>query len=61
MTRIRYYWLNFLRLWHVIDLLGAKQSGNWPMVSDCRMRIAEIDQQLDKLEIQQLRSTPCQK
>jgi hypothetical protein len=44
-------WLHFLRLWVVIDLSGAKRTGNWPLVSDCRVRIAQLDQKLDLLEV----------
>ena len=44
--------LHLYRFWHVIDLHGALQTGNYAMMADCRNRISEIDGELDRLEIQ---------
>jgi hypothetical protein len=44
-------WLRFLRFWNCIDLSNAQRTGNWPLVSDCRVRIAQLDRKLDLLEV----------
>lgn len=49
MSRLLWFWMHFLRLWECIDLSGAKHSGNWEAVSDCRCRIADLDRRLDGL------------
>jgi len=51
MNLFKRLWLHHLRFWHVIDLHGALQAGNWEVVADCRNRINEIDWELDRLEI----------
>ena len=51
MKLIRKIWLHHLRFWHVIDLHGALQSGNWELATDCRLRIAHCDAELDRLEL----------
>ncbi len=52
MTFLRRLWLHHMRVWHIIDLHGALQTGNYAMMADCRNRISEIDGELDRLEIQ---------
>lgn len=48
MKLLRKIWLKHLRFWHVIDLDGALQAGNWEMATDCRLRIAHCDAELDR-------------
>jgi len=51
MNLLRRIWLHHLRFWHVIDLDGALQTENWEMATDCRLRIAECDAELDRAAI----------
>lgn len=51
MNLLRRIWLHHLRFWHSIDLHSALQVDNWEMATDCRLRIAECDRQLDRLAI----------
>jgi len=48
MRLITRLWLHNLRFWHVIDLHGAMQAGNWELATDCRLRIADCDALLDR-------------
>jgi len=49
--RLHRFWLHFHRFWHVIDLNGARRAGNWPLVTDCRLRITALDAELDRLGV----------
>lgn len=50
-TRLRRWWLQFLRLWEVIDLEAARKVGNWEVATDCRLRIARLDGEIDSLSV----------
>lgn len=51
MNRLYCLWLHFLRYANAIELYGARQSGNIEAVAWCRIRIAALDQQIHKMEI----------
>ena len=51
MKLLRMLWIKHLRYWHTIDLDAALQSGNWEWVTDCRIRIAHCDAELDRVAI----------
>ena len=44
-------WLEFLRYANAVDLHGAKASGNHEVMAWCRLRISDLDRQLDKLRL----------
>ncbi len=44
-------WLHFLRYANWIDLVGARISGNHNVLAWCRMRISDLDRQIDELSI----------
>lgn len=46
------YWLEFLRYANLIDLHGAKLSGNNDVAAWCRLRISDLDRQIDNFRIQ---------
>lgn len=46
------YWLEFLRYANFIDLHGAKMSGNNDVAAWCRLRISDLDRQIDNFRIQ---------
>lgn len=46
------YWLEFLRYANFIDLHGAKMSGNNDVAAWCRLRISDLDRQIDNSRIQ---------
>lgn len=46
------YWLEFLRYANAIDLHGAKLSGNNDVAAWCRLRISDLDRQIDNFRIQ---------
>ncbi len=46
------YWLEFLRYANFIDLHGAKLSGNNDVAAWCRLRISDLDRQIDNFRIQ---------
>lgn len=49
--RLHLYWLHFLRYSTMIDLYTAKQSEHLREIAWCRLRIADLDRQIDNLEI----------
>lgn len=51
MNRLYRLWLQFLRYANAIELHGARQAGNMDAVAWCRIRIADLDQQIHKMEI----------
>jgi hypothetical protein len=51
MNLLHRIWLRHLRFWHTIDLDAALQTENWDMATDCRLRIAECDRQIDGLAL----------
>lgn len=52
MTRLYRYWLTFLRYANAIDLHSAKASGNHDVAAWCRLRISQIDNEIDILLVQ---------
>lgn len=46
------YWLEFLRYANFIDLHAAKFSGNNDVAAWCRLRISDLDRQIDNFRIQ---------
>jgi len=48
---LRLYWLYFLRYANVIDLYSAKQSGNTNELAWCRLKISDLDRQIDNLSM----------
>lgn len=52
MNRLYRYWLSFLRYANIIDLHGATASGNLNEVAWCRLRISQIDNEIDILRVQ---------
>lgn len=51
MTKLYILWLQFLRYANAIDLHGARLSGNLEAMTWNRIRIAELDRQIDNLGI----------
>lgn len=51
MKLLRRIWLHHLRFWHTIDLHGALQTDNWELATDCRLRIAQCDAELDRVSV----------
>lgn len=51
MNRLYRLWLQFLRYANAIELHGARQAGNHDAMAWCRLRISELDRQIDNLEI----------
>lgn len=52
MNMLYSYWLEFLRYANFIDLHGAKLSGNNDVAAWCRLRISDLDRQIDNFRIQ---------
>ena len=52
MNRLYRYWLIFLRYANAIDLHSAKASGNHDVAAWCRLRISQIDNEIDILRMQ---------
>lgn len=50
-ARIYMAWLQFLRFANAVDLHGAQRSGNLEAVAWTRIRIADLDRQIDQLSI----------
>lgn len=49
--RLRLLWLHFLRYGAIIDLYTAKQAEHVNEIAWSRLRIADLDRQIDRLEI----------
>lgn len=47
-ARLMRWWYEFLRLWEIIDLAGARISGNREVETDCRLRILALDGKIDR-------------
>lgn len=51
MSRLFLLWLEFLRFMNAIDLQAAQKSGNIEAVAWSRIRIADLDRQIDHMRI----------
>ena len=51
MNRLYLLWLQFLRYANAIELHGARQAGNMEAVAWCRIRIADLDRQIDNVTL----------
>ena len=51
MSRPYILWLRFLRYANAIDLHAARRAGNLNEIAWCRLRISDIDRQIDGLSI----------
>ena len=51
MSRLFLLWLEFLRFMNAIDLQAAQKSGNIEAVAWSRIRIADLDRQIDNIRI----------
>jgi len=51
LDRLYLFWLHFLRYAEWIELAGAKQSGNLNAVAFGRVRISQLDQQIDQISL----------
>lgn len=53
MARLHVLWLRFLRYANAIDLASAQRVGNLEVIAWSRVRIARLDNEIDKLRIRQ--------
>lgn len=51
MNRLFLLWLEFLRFMNAVDLQAAQKSGNIEAVAWSRIRIADLDKQIDHMRI----------
>ena len=53
-SRLYKWWLIFLRYANTIDLHAARLSGNTNELVWCRLRISDLDRQIDNISISML-------